>query len=179
MDVERQLCLLRPPGLRYIYFHSFPGPEFFYCFPAPGAAAGTTASRTSITQAILLRMGKLAHFADVRASKLEAMVPGMINRALTTALTAFRDSINSLMVMIDVCERGTHEVTTLKAAIAELRKYVDQLKSTDMSLIFGTVEIPNDQDTYIPVNSNMPLANTGDEVRVDDATVESEAETNE
>jgi len=54
-------------------------------------------------------------------------------------------------------------VTALKAAIAELGKDVDQLKSTDMSMIFGTVEIPD-----IPADSDVPPATTGDEVRADE-----------
>uniref|UniRef100_M1DMC8 Putative plant transposon protein domain-containing protein n=1 Tax=Solanum tuberosum TaxID=4113 RepID=M1DMC8_SOLTU len=38
----------------------------------PRATAGTTSSRTPITQAILLKMGHIAHSVDVRAYQLEA-----------------------------------------------------------------------------------------------------------
>lgn len=40
---------------------------------------------------------------------------------------------------------------TLKAVIAELSHDVDQLKSADMSIIFGTIEITN-----TPVDMDVP-----------------------
>ncbi|XP_049378127.1 uncharacterized protein LOC125842889 [Solanum stenotomum] len=128
---------------------------------------------------MLLWIGHLAHYADVCASKLEATIPGMVERALTAALTPLRESIDALTARTEVCERGqgaTHEVMILKAAIVELRKDVDQLKSTDMSMLFGTVEIPDDLDTDTPAYSDVPPATTGDKVRADDAAAESKAE---
>ncbi|XP_049354381.1 uncharacterized protein LOC125818879 [Solanum verrucosum] len=125
-------------------------------------------------------MGHLANSADVRASRLELAVPGIIERALTTTLIALRYSIDPLTTSILVCEIGqgpTHEVMVLKAAIAELRKDVDQLMSTNMSMIFGTVEIPEDLGTYIPVYSDVPPAPTEDEVRSNDVVTEFDAET--
>ncbi|XP_049347851.1 uncharacterized protein LOC125812390 [Solanum verrucosum] len=75
---------------------------------------------------------------------------------------------------ISVCEcgqRDTEEVTTLKTVVV-LRSDVDQLKSTDMSKIFGMVEIPDMPDKS--------LATTGDGGRVEETTnLESEAETDE
>jgi len=66
-------------------------------------------------------------------------------------------------------------VTTVNAAIAELRKDVDQLKSTYMSIIFVTVEIPD-----MPADADVPLTTTGDEVRVEEVVAaESEADTDE
>lgn len=50
-------------------------------------------------------------------------------------------------------------MTTLKDNISKLRRDVDLLKSTDMSMNFGTVEILD-----VPV---MPLSTTEDEVRVE------------
>ncbi|XP_049364534.1 uncharacterized protein LOC125829340 [Solanum verrucosum] len=123
-------------------------------------------------------MGNLAHSADMRTSGIETTVPGMIERALTATLTPLSVSINDLAIRIYVCMRGhvaTHEVTALKTVIAELRKDVDQLKFTDMSMIFGTMEIPD-----MPCDSNVPPATARDEVQVHElAAAESEAETDE
>ncbi|XP_049366991.1 uncharacterized protein LOC125831912 [Solanum verrucosum] len=44
-----------------------------------------------------------------------------------------------------VCEHdqeATEEVTAVKSTIAELKKDMDHLKSTDISMIFGTLEVP-------------------------------------
>uniref|UniRef100_M1DRM0 Putative plant transposon protein domain-containing protein n=1 Tax=Solanum tuberosum TaxID=4113 RepID=M1DRM0_SOLTU len=51
-------------------------------------------------------MGHLAHFADTRASKLEDIVPGMIERALTTVVTHLSVTIDALVATIAVCEGG-------------------------------------------------------------------------
>ncbi|XP_049410663.1 uncharacterized protein LOC125873857 [Solanum stenotomum] len=128
----------------------------------PRSAASAVASRPPLTQAAILRIGHLAHFTDRRASGLEATVPEMVERALIAVVTPLGVCIDALATMIVMCERGqgaTDEVTTLKAAIAELRKDVDQLKSTDMSMIFGTMEIPD-----IPANCDVPSATTRDVV---------------
>uniref|UniRef100_M1DV96 Polyprotein protein n=1 Tax=Solanum tuberosum TaxID=4113 RepID=M1DV96_SOLTU len=64
-------------------------------------------------QAMLLRMRHLAHSADVHASRLEVAVLGMIEIALTAALTPLRHVIDALTKRIEVCERaqGTlHEI---------------------------------------------------------------------
>ncbi|XP_049372576.1 uncharacterized protein LOC125837518 [Solanum verrucosum] len=71
--------------------------------------------------------------------------------------------MDSLATKIVVCECGqeaTKEVTTLKANVATLRSDVDQLKSTNMSMIFRMVEIPD-----VP---EMPPATTRDEIRVEE-----------
>ncbi|KAG5630838.1 hypothetical protein H5410_002555 [Solanum commersonii] len=78
------------------------------------------------------------------AFRLEATILGMIKRALIDAVTLLSSTIDALAARIAVCECGqwaTKGVMVLKAAIAELRRDVDQLKSTDMSMIFRTVEI--------------------------------------
>ncbi|KAG5620196.1 hypothetical protein H5410_005414 [Solanum commersonii] len=67
----------------------------------------------------------------------------------------------------------------MKAAIAELRKDVDQLKSTDMSLIFGTIEIFDDPSIDIPTHSEEPPTTTRDDIRDDIVVVELETETDE
>uniref|UniRef100_M1DHC4 Polyprotein protein n=1 Tax=Solanum tuberosum TaxID=4113 RepID=M1DHC4_SOLTU len=48
-----------------------------------------------------------------------------------------------------------------------------------MSMIFGTVEIPDDMDTDMSSCSDMPPDTIRDEIRADEVVVESEAETDE
>ncbi|XP_049364616.1 uncharacterized protein LOC125829443 [Solanum verrucosum] len=123
-------------------------------------------------------MGKLAHSADRRASRLEVTIPGMIERALADVVAPLRSTIDALVAKLAVCEcsqGATEEVTALKASMTAPRRDVDQLKSIDMSMIFGTMEISD-----MSVDPNMHLATTGDEVRVAEviATV-SDVETDE
>uniref|UniRef100_M1DVM6 Polyprotein protein n=1 Tax=Solanum tuberosum TaxID=4113 RepID=M1DVM6_SOLTU len=107
-------------------------------------------SRPPLNQAALLRMGQLAHSPDRRASRLEATISGMIERALVDCVTPLSSTIDAIAKRIAV-------------------------KSTDISMIFGTVEIPD-----MPVDPVMPLATTEDEVRTEKVAVtKSEAETDE
>uniref|UniRef100_M1DWW2 Integrase core domain containing protein n=1 Tax=Solanum tuberosum TaxID=4113 RepID=M1DWW2_SOLTU len=63
--------------------------------PPRYSAGGTSAPRTPITEVMLFRMGHLAQSSYVRASRIEADIPRMIERAITAALTPFRDDIDS------------------------------------------------------------------------------------
>ncbi|XP_049372612.1 uncharacterized protein LOC125837560 [Solanum verrucosum] len=130
-------------------------------------------------------MGHLAHSTDVRAFRLEAEVPRMIERVITIALTPLKASIEALTSTIKVCEKGqgaTDAVTVLKTDVSELRKDMDHLKSTNFTLLFGMAEISDDQSVDVlehPTYAEVPPSTIGDDTRDDIATAEFEAETDE
>lgn len=59
--------------------------NFFFNSDAPtDGAIIVGSSRPSLTLVLILRMEKIAHSPDRHAKKLEATIPGMIERALAT-----------------------------------------------------------------------------------------------
>uniref|UniRef100_M1DCB8 Putative plant transposon protein domain-containing protein n=1 Tax=Solanum tuberosum TaxID=4113 RepID=M1DCB8_SOLTU len=83
---------------------------------------GTINASEILMRASILRMGQL---------------PCMIQIALTDVVTPLSTTIDTLAARIAVCERNqgsTEEVTTSKAAIAELGKEIDHINSTDVSI---------------------------------------------
>lgn len=79
----------------------------------------------------------------------------MIQISLVDVVKPLRTTINALANNTEVCEhnqRATIEIMALKDSIVKLRKDVNYLKSTNISIFFGIVEIP-----YVP---KVPLNTT-------------------
>ncbi|XP_015068713.1 uncharacterized protein LOC107013274 [Solanum pennellii] len=91
--------------------------------------------------------------------------------------------MDALMVRVEECEniQGSNvPMTALKANVIGLSKDVDELKSTDLSMLFRTMEIPKMWNTDIPFYYEVSAATTvGDDARVNEGDVESEVETYE
>ena len=109
-------------------------------------------ARPQLTQAMIIKMGHLAHSADVRASRVEAAVPGMIEQTIALALGPIRAelakhrlrideyglSLASLTSRVEECEKrdgDTEELQAMKAHIAVLQDDMDLLKSTDINML--------------------------------------------
>ncbi|KAG5576967.1 hypothetical protein H5410_057101 [Solanum commersonii] len=90
--------------------------------------------------------------------------------------------LDALTVRVEECEKiqgATVVMKTLKANVVGLRRDVDELRSINFSMLFGTVEIPEMPSADVPASSEVPPATTEDEIKVDDVNVKAEAEIDE
>ncbi|KAG5585181.1 hypothetical protein H5410_045615 [Solanum commersonii] len=101
----------------------------------------------------------------------------MIEAAIFAAPTPFRTSIDTLTERIEACEsrKGeTSEVMALKVEVADLRKDVDYLKSTNFTSLLVAADDVDSRETSV-----IPPATTGDVHSHGTIVDESEAETDE
>ncbi|KAK4731574.1 hypothetical protein R3W88_024562 [Solanum pinnatisectum] len=122
-------------------------------------------------------MGHLAHSADVRVTRPERSIPWIIESAILAVVIPFQTFIDTLTMRFEACERrqgATSKVTALKAEVADLRKDVDYLKSTNFTSLLEAAD-----DLDVPKTSEIPPATTGDVHRDEAAFDESDVETDE
>uniref|UniRef100_M1D8Y0 Integrase core domain containing protein n=1 Tax=Solanum tuberosum TaxID=4113 RepID=M1D8Y0_SOLTU len=66
------------------------------CTPSsstPATSGTAVISRSPLTHAMLYKKGHFSHSGDVRASRVEAVVPSMIERAIEAALAPIREEL--------------------------------------------------------------------------------------
>ncbi|XP_049397376.1 uncharacterized protein LOC125861554 [Solanum stenotomum] len=116
----------------------------------------------------------------------------MIERAIDVALASIRAELrehrelidahglvlNTAAVIVEACEKGrsqSEDIMTLKADIVGLRCNVDKLKSMDLSMLFGIVDLPEVPSIELPAISEIPPASMTAKAVMADEDVESDA----
>ncbi|XP_049389335.1 uncharacterized protein LOC125853655 [Solanum stenotomum] len=92
-------------------------------------------------------------------------------------------ALNALTVRVEACEQGGQQsanVTTLRADVTGLRCKIAELKSIDISMLFGTVDVPEGPSSEVPAIFEVPSATaTGDVVLADKGDELDTSETDE
>nr|AAV31172.1 polyprotein protein, identical [Solanum tuberosum] len=150
---------------------------------------GTTSSRTfcdhgvrqisnTLAQRFSIKdLGHLNYFLGVEVY----LIKGRAERA-HGSIEAYIFALDTFTVRVEACEQGHDDsttLTTLKADIVGMRKDVDELKSTDLSMLFGIVEILDIPSTDVPPSSEIPPATTIGDVAMETVDAEFEIETDE
>ncbi|KAK4736861.1 hypothetical protein R3W88_000558 [Solanum pinnatisectum] len=97
-------------------------------------------------------------------------------------INAHKLALDAFTVRVEAYEQswGASDIlTALKVDIIRLRNHMDELKSTNLSMLFGTVEIPDVPSVDVPTSSDVHPAATIGDVDRDYATDESKADTDE
>uniref|UniRef100_M1DNI8 Polyprotein protein n=1 Tax=Solanum tuberosum TaxID=4113 RepID=M1DNI8_SOLTU len=81
------------------------------CTPSLVPGTSISSQPAKITQVMILKMGHLAHSADMRVNRLERYVPWMIENVILAALTPLQTSIYTLTTRVETCESKQRETS--------------------------------------------------------------------
>lgn len=80
---------------------------------------------------MILKMGRLAKSAKIRASKMEKSVPEMVEREIAAGITPVQASVLALTLTVTTCKTRHNrpsEISALQVEVVNLWTYVDSLK---------------------------------------------------